>query len=546
MVTVKRALLSCYDKTGLDTFAKALEELGVELVASGGTAEFLAARGISVKSVEVFAGITEQLDGRVKTLHPKIHAGILARRDQPAHVKAVGPNELIDLVVVNLYPFQQTVQRPGISLAEAIEQIDIGGVALLRAAAKNFPHVIAVSDPSQYTAVIEGLRIDNGRVSERISQTLAMIAFRCTSEYDTAIRDYLVQHSPEPSTQHDEPIIDAVLREVRLRELAGEVTSPSGPGQPLPESVSIVVRKRQALRYGENPHQLGSYYLPAAGALWGLATLRQLQGKALSHNNLLDIDAALRCLLDFEEPTCAIIKHNSQCGLASAHAIQQAYERAYECDPESAFGGVVGVNRPVDAALAGRLTETFLEVVLAPDISKEALAVFQRKANVRMVSVGWPTAPPDELEWRQVCGAWLAQRPDRQPESWETFKLATKRAPTAQEVADLHFAWRSVKHVHSNGITLAKDRATVGIGQGQPSRVGSVRLAIEHASTRSRGAVAASDGFFPFPDSLELLAQVGVTAVIQPGGSIRDAEVIATADAAKMAMLVTGIRHFRH
>ena len=519
MVTVKRALLSCSDKTGLDTFSKELAALGVELIASGGTAEFLTKQGLRVKTVEEFAGITEELDGRVKTLHPKIHAGILARRDDPAHVRSVGKQGLIDLVVINLYPFEQTTQQPGVSLAEAVEQIDVGGVALLRAAAKNFSHVAVVCQPSQYHEVAAALRQGKGQLQEPFAHRLAVAAFALTSRYDTTIAGFL----------------DADQRRADV----------SGPRQQLPDTATTAVRRHQTLRYGENPHQQGAWYIPTTGMAWGIATLTQHQGKELSYNNLLDVDAAVRCLLDFGEPACAIIKHHSQCGLAVAASTLQAYELAYACDAESAFGGVVGFNRPVDAATAARLCATFLEVVAAPSLEPTAFQALAKKPALRVVTLDWPSHRPVELEWRHLLGSWLLQEPDHATVV-ETMKAVTKRALTSREHDDLLFAWIAAKHVKSNGIVIAKDRATVGIGQGQPSRVGSVRLALVQASERARGAVAASDGFFPFPDSVELLAKAGVTAIIQPGGSIRDHEVIAAADAANVAMVVTGIRHFRH
>ena len=522
MVVVKRALLSCYDKTGLEPFAKALAGLGVELIASGGTAAFLQQHGLAVRTVEAFTGVTEQLDGRVKTLHPKIHAGILARRDDPAHMRAVGPDGLIDLVVVNLYPFEETARR-GAGLAETVEQIDIGGVALLRAAAKNFAHVAAVCEPAQYPAVAEALRRHQGRLPDPQARELAAAAFRLTSGYDTSIGSYLSG----------------------VGQGASPAPSGSGP-QGLPEAVSFSVRRHQVLRYGENPHQRGAWYVPDAGAGWGLATLTQRQGKELSYNNLLDVDAALRCLLDFEEPTCAVVKHHAPCGLASAAEPLQACQRALACDPESAFGGIVGCNRPLGAALAEPLTATFLEVVVAPSVEPQAVAVCARKPNLRVVTLEWPTRLPSGPEWRHLLGSWLLQEPDALTVKADALRVATTRAPTERERADLLFAWTAAKHTLSNGIVLASDRATVGIGQGQPSRVGSVRLALEKAGGRSRKAVAASDGFFPFPDSIELLAKAGVTAIIQPGGSVHDAEVIAAADAADLAMLMTGIRHFRH
>ncbi len=519
MIGVKRALLSCSDKTGLEAFAKSLAAAGVELIASGGTAELLKKQGLAVTSVEQFAGISEQLDGRVKTLHPKIHAGILARRDDPAHMKAVGEAGRIDLVAVNLYPFEATVQRQGVAPAEAVEQIDIGGVALLRAAAKNFAHVLVVSHPRQYVPVAEALRQGRGQAPEALASQLAVEAFALTSRYDTWIAGYLASAASGHGPVH---------------------------GAALPERLTVSVQQRQPLRYGENPHQRGAWYAGASDAPWGLGTLEQLQGKELSYNNLLDMDAALRCLMDFETPACAIIKHNSQCGVACAASAEGAYAGAYACDPESAFGGIVGLNRPVTAALAEQLGATFLEVILAPAVEPSALAILAKKANLRVVTIAWPSSSPGGMEWRQLSGGWLIQDadwtllPDAPP------KAVTKRAPSDAERRDLLFAWTAAKHVKSNAIVLAAGQATVGIGQGQPSRVGAVRVAIEKAGAKAKGTVAASDGFFPFPDGLTLLAKAGVTAVIQPGGSIRDAEVIGAADQAGIAMWLTGVRHFKH
>ena len=526
MVTVKRALISCADKTGLDRFASTLAGLGVELVASSGTAAFLKTHGLSVKTVEEFVGMTEQLDGRVKTLHPKLHAGILARRDNAAHLESVGTGGLIDLVIVNVYPFQRTVQQSGVSLEEAIEQIDIGGVALLRAAAKNFNHVAVVCQPQQYHDVAEALIKGQGQLPQTMTRQLAVSAFSLTSDYDTSITRYLAS-------------IDRSLP-------AGERSQTERDQRELPEFASVSVRKRQLLRYGENPHQHAAWYVPAAEAAWGLGTLNQLQGKELSYNNLLDIDAALRCLLELAEPACVVVKHHSLCGLAGAATAFAAYERAYACDAESAFGGIVGANRPIDAALAERLTSTFLEVIVAPSVESDAAERFKKKPNLRVVTLDWPTGHDVGDAWRQLSGSWLLQRSDTVTLKNESLRVVTQRAPTERERADLVFAWHATKHAQSNSIILVQERSTVGIGQGQPSRVGSVRLAIQKAGARSTRAVAASDGFFPFPDSVQLLAEAGITAMIQPGGSIRDAEVIAAADQAGIAMLVTGVRHFRH
>jgi phosphoribosylaminoimidazolecarboxamide formyltransferase/IMP cyclohydrolase len=454
MATIKRALISCHDKTGLDVFAKALIAQHVELIASGGTAAFLAQHGLSVTTVESFAGISEQLDGRVKTLHPKIHAGILARRADPAHLRATGAEGLIDLVVVNLYPFEATIQQAGTSLAQAVEHIDIGGVALLRGAAKNFTDVAVVSAPAQYPRVMDALRAGQGTLPAALLREFSVAAFQLTSRYDALIAEYLGR-------------------------------SPSGApaAGPLPATAALQLRRQQVLRYGENPHQQGAWYLEAGQPPQGLAALTQWQGKELSYNNLLDMDAALRCLLEFEAPACAIIKHHSQCGIASHPDVAAAYERAYACDPESAFGGIVGLNRPVDAALAQRLSTVFLEVILAPAVAEEAKAVLAKKPNLRVVTLPWPARGAQPLEWRQLFGAWLGQQADAHG-SPGALKVVTQRAPSAAEQADLQFAWMAAKHVLSNGIVIAKDQATVGIGQGQPSRVGSVRAAVARAGDK--------------------------------------------------------------
>jgi len=512
MVVIKRALLSCYDKTGLDGFAKDLAELGVELIASGGTAEFLTKAGLRVKTVEEFTGVTEQLDGRVKTLHPKIHAGILARRDVAAHVNTVGSEGLIDLVVVNLYPFQEVSQHPDVRLDVALEHIDIGGVTLLRAAAKNFPHVAVVSDAAQYPKVVAAITEGQGSLSEELSRDLARAAFQLTSRYDRWITNFLA-HVPDE--------------------------------QLLPDEVSVQARKHQGLRYGENPHQQAAWYVPLTGTLGGLAGLVQRQGKELSYNNFLDLDAAIRCLADFAQPTCVIVKHASPCGIASRPSMAEAYERAHACDPEAAFGGVVGMNRPLDAKAASQMLSTFLEVIVAPRIDSQARPLLAKKPSLRLLELEH-AGTSASLEWRSLLGGWLIQEQDLATFDESALRTVTKRSPTDVEHRDLLFAWRAAKHVKSNAIVLAKAEATVGIGQGQPSRVRAVRLALQNASEHARGAALASDGFFPFPDSVELAAQAGVSAIIQPGGSVKDAQVIAAADKAGLAMVFTGVRHFRH
>ena len=511
MAIVRRALLSCHDKTGLEAFAKGLASLGVELVASKGTAAFLQQQGLSAKTVEEFAGITEQLDGRVKTLHPRIHAGILARRDDPAHVKAVGPDGLLDLVIVNLYPFEEVSRRAGVTLLEALEQVDIGGVALLRAAAKNFPSVTVICSPRQYPEVLAALREGRGSLPEDLRRRLAVEAFHATSRYDHWIAEFV----------------------------AGE---PTGT---LPDQLTLAVRKHHALRYGENPHQQGAWYVPLAGAPAGLAALQQLHGKELSYNNLVDVETAVRCLRDFSDPTCVIVKHASPCGLASAEAMDEAYSRALAGDEESAFGGIVGLNRPLDAKTAAAMAGTFLEVIVAPAMEAAAVEAFAKKPNVRLVTLT-PAAPAASLEWRSVLGGWLVQETDHSVTQPSTARVVTRQQPTAAQQRDLQFAWTAAAHVRSNAIVLARDRATVGIGQGQPSRVRAVQLALQNAGPRCHGAVLASDGFFPFPDSVERAAKAGVRAIIQPGGSVKDRDVIAAADTAGLAMVFTGVRHFRH
>lgn len=513
-VTVKRALASCFDKHGLDGFAAGLRELGVELIASTGTATFLRQHGVQVSSLEAFAGITEQLEGRVKTLHPRIHAGILARRDVPEHVSAVGAEGLIDLVVVNLYPFQETAQQSGVTLEEVLEQVDVGGVALLRAAAKNFPHVAVASHPEQYPAVLEALRQGRGTMPQTLSRTLAAAAFRLTSAYDQSITAYLGRAS-------------------------------AAPPAPLPERLTVEAGRHQVLRYGENAHQHAAWYLPLAGPVSGLAGLRQLQGKPLSYNNLLDLDTALRCLAEFQRPTCVIVKHASPCAIASAETIADAYQRAYAADAESAFGGIVAVNRPLDAAAASQMASVFLEVIAAPAIDAAVQRAFAKKPNLRVIALQ-DSAASSEPEWRSVLGGWLVQEPDGLTREEATLRVVSKRRPSPQELRDMTFAWIAAKHVTSNAIVLVREEATVGIGQGQPSRVRAVRLAIQNAADRARGAVLASDGFFPFPDNVELAAQAGLTAIMQPGGSVNDDKVIAAADRAGLAMVFTGMRHFRH
>ena len=513
---IRRALLSVWDKTGLAELGQALSDRGVEMISTGGTARTLQEAGLSVRTVEDVTGFPEILGGRVKTLHPAIHGGILARRDS-GHLAELEKLSLapIDLVVVNLYPFTETVARPGCTLEEAVEQIDIGGVTLLRAGAKNFASVVVLSDPADYPGVIEALN-EGKDLSPEERQNLALKAFAHTAAYDTAIHVYLA----------------------RLGGVEG-----------FAPRLDISLEKVSDLRYGENPHQKAAFYR-LCGTTAGLPDARLLHGKALSFNNLLDLDAAWNMLLSFSDPTVAIIKHSNPCGLASAGTLFEAYQSALACDPVSAFGSVIGCNVPVDEPTARAMSDLFVEAVIAPRFGEDALKILQQKTNIRLLER--PTAKEPEANWlagvdlRRVRGGVLLQGPDRF-ESESDWRVVTEREPTEAERASLAFAWRVVAQVKSNAIVLVRGTATVGIGAGQMSRVDSTELAIKKAGVeRCRGTVLASDAFFPFPDSLERAAAVGVTAVIEPGGSVRDEEVIAAANKFGVAMIFTGSRHFLH
>jgi len=516
-----RAILSVSDKTGLVEFARGLGELNVEVYSTGGTHSALSAAGVAVRSLSDLTGFPEILDGRVKTLHPGVHGGILARRDRPEHLKELARHGLqtIDLVTCNLYPFVETVSKAGVSLEEALENIDIGGPTLLRAAAKNFPHVLVVVDPEDYAPLLKALR--GGAVALEERRRLAQKAFQHVALYDTAIAGYL-----------------RALEE-----------SEEGPekAQKLPEAITIGLRKRLDLRYGENPHQHAALYLDQSlpGRRGGIATAKQLHGKEISYNNIVDADAAWQAASDFEECTVAVVKHTNPCGLASHPDQAEAYRRALAGDPVSAYGGIVAVNRRLSAEMAREMGSTFYEVVVAPGYEEEALALLRKKRDLRVLQVTGGMSAAG-MHYRQVSGGALLQEEDRTLDSNLSLRTVTKREPTAEELRDLRFAWRAAKHVKSNAIVLAKEQSLVGMGAGQPNRVTSVHLALRLAGERSRGSVLASDAFFPFPDGVELAAQGGVTAIIQPGGSIRDEEVIKAADDHGIAMVFTGTRHFRH
>lgn len=504
-----RALMSVYDKSGIVEFAQALHALGVEIISTGQTQRVLREAGIPALAVSEVTGFPEILDGRVKTLHPAIHAGLLARRDLPAHLDELAAHDLkpIDLVVVNLYPFAATISRPGVSMAEAQEQIDIGGVALLRAAAKNFPAVLVLVDPADYDAVWAGLRAGEVPLAER--QRLAAKAFAHTAEYDATIAAYLRT-------------------------------------EPLPDVLPLAWRKYQPLRYGENPHQ--------AAALYGdFGTFfQQLHGKELSYNNILDTAAAQELIEEFpaaEGAAVAIIKHTNPCGVAIGRDLRSAWEAAFATDREAPFGGIIAVNRPVDLAFAEAVNEIFSEIIIAPEFMPDALTLLQRKKNRRLLRSLRPVTSAGNWQIRSVPGGVLVQEPDHAPLAQEEWRVVTKRAPTDAEVAALRFGWRVVKHVKSNAIVYAAADRTLGIGAGQMSRVDSSRLAVwkaQQAGLDLRGSVVASDALFPFADGVEAAIAAGATAIIQPGGSVRDEEVIAAADAAGAAMVFTGRRHFRH
>jgi len=513
---IQRALLSVYDKQGLVPFAQGLAELGMELVASGGTARKLRESGLAVTYVSQVTGFPEVLGGRVKTLHPAIHAGILAcsTPEHKAELAAYGL-EPIALVACNLYPFIQVTANPAVTIEEAVEQIDIGGVTLLRAAAKNFERVTVVVDPADYAGVLEELQAD-GAVSLGTRQRLAYKAFAHTAAYDEAIRRFFARQGF--AAKEDET--------------------------PFPDRLTLTLERQQVLRYGENPHQRAALYRwpGVEGPMGG----RLLQGKPLSYNNLLDLDAAWQAAQDFAAPTVVIVKHTNPCGLASAESLEAAYGPALAGDPVSAFGSIIAVNRVFDAATARQLGDLFVECVVAPAFTPEALEVLSARQNLRLLEM--PSATVSDWEWelRTVQDGVLLQEPDTASEDQTTWRVATQREPTDAEWTALRFAWRAVKHVKSNAIVFAEGTALVGVGAGQMSRVDSVRLAALKAGKRTQGAVMASDAFFPFPDGIQEAAKMGITAVIQPGGSVRDKQVIAAADEAGLAMVLTGRRHFRH
>ncbi|HEX9627732.1 MAG TPA: bifunctional phosphoribosylaminoimidazolecarboxamide formyltransferase/IMP cyclohydrolase [Acidiferrobacterales bacterium] len=523
MGIIQRALISVSDKTGIVEFARALKSFDVEILSTGGTAKLLADNGVPVIEVADYTGFPEMLDGRVKTLHPRIHGGLLGRRDLDSHRQAMRAHDIppIDLVVVNLYPFEQTVARDDCTLAEAIENIDIGGPAMLRSAAKNHAAVTVVVDSADYADVIEELRARNGAVSPQTRYRLAVKVYAHTARYDAAISNYL-----------------------GARSMDGSVIG-------LPATYTAQFLKAQDMRYGENPHQRAAFYREPRPPEACVATARQLQGKELSFNNVADTDAALECVKAFNAPACVIVKHANPCGVAVAGSPLDAYDRAYATDPTSAFGGIIALNRPLDAATAQAIVDRqFVEVIIAPEVEAAALPVLAAKQNVRVLACGaWGEARPAGLDYKRVTGGLLVQDRDNGEIGERDLKIVTARKPSATQLADLLFAWKVVKFVKSNAIVYCRDGRTVGVGAGQMSRVYSARIAAIKAADAGlevRGSVMASDAFFPFRDGLDQAAEAGVSAVIQPGGSLRDPEVIDAANEHGIAMVFTGMRHFRH
>jgi phosphoribosylaminoimidazolecarboxamide formyltransferase / IMP cyclohydrolase len=518
---IQRAILSVTDKSGLVDFARKLSALGVELISTGGTAKLLRDSDVTVKDISELTGFPEMLDGRVKTLHPKVHGGILHRREDPKHVAAVAEHGIapIDMVVVNLYAFEKTAAKPGVRFEELTENIDIGGPSMIRSAAKNFHDVAIVTSPADYDSIADELSRSSGALSHATKWRLAQKAFATTAAYDSAIASTLER-------------IDA----------SGSRSSEDS----FPPTLRFIFHKNLDLRYGENPHQKAAMYSDGSGL--GVANARQLQGKELSFNNIVDLQAAWDLAQEFDhpgfdEPVCAIIKHTNPCGTATGKTLAEAYKRALECDPVSAFGGVIGVNRPIDAEAAEEMHKLFLEVIAAPSFTEEAKAKFASKKNLRLVEV---TAANPKWVWKNISGGMLVQDADVRPLEDSDLKVVTKRAPTPEETRALLFAWKVCKHVKSNAIVYARDGQTVGVGAGQMSRVDAAKIGAMKAQLPLHGTIAASDAFFPFPDGVEEIARAGATAIIQPGGSQRDPEVIEAADRLGLAMLFTGVRHFRH
>jgi phosphoribosylaminoimidazolecarboxamide formyltransferase/IMP cyclohydrolase len=524
---IQRALISVHDKTGVVDLAKALTGFGVEILSTGGTAKLLRDSGVAVRDVSDVTGFPEMLSGRVKTLHPKIHGGILARRDVPAHLEALATHGIpaIDLVVVALYPFEETIARPGVTLAEAIEQIDVGGPTMIRAAAKNHASVAVMTHASQYAAVLDELKATGGALGDATRARLAQEAFRRTAQYDAAIATYLrTPQAPQAAREPDE----------------------------FPHPLRFEAERALLLKYGENPHQSAAFYRVAGAPAIGLAGMKPLHGPELGYNNVLDFSAALALLLEFDDPAAVVIKHTNPCGAALGATVGVAMARAKACDPVSIYGGIVGVNRVLDMSVVRELAGIFVEILFAPGFERDALeelARTKKKCRVFEVPCDRLALPSQLAEYRSVLGGILAQSADLADLDPAALRVVSRRAPTAEELTALRFGWRVAKHAKSNAIVLASADRIVGVGAGQMNRVDSARLAVMRArevGLATEGSVCASDAFFPFRDGLDVVAKAGATAVIQPGGSLRDEDVIAAADEHGMAMVFTGMRHFRH
>jgi phosphoribosylaminoimidazolecarboxamide formyltransferase / IMP cyclohydrolase len=514
-MSIKTALVSVSEKEGVVVFGRELARLGVRILSTGGTAELLRREGVEVTLVSDYTGFPEILDGRVKTLHPRIHAGILARHDKPAHTRVLEEHAIsaIGLVVVNLYPFVQTIQREGVSLEEAIEQIDIGGPSMIRAAAKNYQYVTVTVDPADYPRIIAEMRLNRNATTEAERFRLAIKAFEHTAAYDSAISAFLGTRGPDGADQ-------------------------------LPAVLTLSLNKQEDLRYGENPHQRAALY--RAGRPEGLVAARQLQGKQLSFNNYLDLQAASSLCAEFEDPFCAIIKHTNPCGAALGNSLTEAYTRALECDPVSAFGSVIGFNRTLDQETAEQISSLFVEAVLAPGCDPGAQEILRQKKNLRLMEMPQEQAGKRGFDFKRISGGFLLQDRDAYYLTGKDLKTVTDRQPSDSQLRDLLFAWKICKHVKSNAIVYVKEGRTLGVGAGQMSRVDSARIAVQKARFPLEDCVMASDAFFPFRDSIDEAAKAGISAIIQPGGSVRDEEVIQAANEHGIAMVFTGVRHFRH
>ena len=556
---IRRALISVSDKTGIVEFVRELETFGVEIISTGGTAKALREAGIEVIEVSSVTGFPEMMDGRVKTLHPKIHGALLAIRDDSEHIAAMERNGIqpIDMVVVNLYPFEQTVEAADVSLEAAIEQIDIGGPALIRSAAKNYEDVAIVTSPDLYRQIRTELILDDGALTLATREQLARLAFMRTALYDSAIFPYLSANLDGAQNSKLFPPIQDILPAMStymnlfssaMRALAGDQFEATEEGQ-LNDHYHLSLNKATDLRYGENPHQAAALYeirtRPATVESAGLATAEQLAGKEMSFNNYVDADAAWQLVCEFEATACAIIKHTNPAGVALGVTVEEAYRRALACDPLSAFGGIVAFNRTLDEAAARAVTEIFTEVIVAPDYDDAAIEILKTKKSLRVLRLG-EAKFIDGLEYKQISGGMLVQTRDTHRLKREDLRVVTKRVPTENEIDDLLFAWTVCKHTKSNAIVYARDKQTVGVGAGQMSRVDSVKIGAMRAQLPIEQSVMASDAFFPFRDGIDEAAKHGITAVIQPGGSVRDEEVIAAANENGLAMVFTGVRHFKH